>query len=182
MTWTHGRHLTRFGFDMRAHQQNAFRDVLARGLISFTGFTGNGLAEALQGVPTVTSVSNVDNYQHMRTKSYNFFAQDQWKLAPNATLTLGLRYEFNQPPYDAENRATLFDQSTRSLVRLGSNGAPRGAYLADKNNFAPRIGLAITPFGQNTVIRAGYGFYYDQSPTAPVEGIYFNRPYFKLNT
>jgi len=182
ITWTHGRHLTRFGFDMRAHQQNAFRDVLARGLISFTGFTGNGLAEALQGVPTVTSVSNVDNYQHMRAKSYNFFAQDQWKLAPNATLTLGLRYEFNQPPYDAENRATIFDQSTRSLRRLGSNGVSRGAYLADKNNFAPRIGLALTPFGQNTVIRAGYGFYYDQSPTAPVEGIYFNRPYFKLNT
>lgn len=182
MTWTRGRHITKFGVDLRAHRQNAFRDVLARGLLSFLGSTGNGLAEALQGIPTVTSVANVDNPQRLRTNSYNFFGQDEWKITPKATLTLGVRYEFNQAPYDAQNRASLFDQASRSLVRLGTGNTPRGAYSADKNNFAPRIGLAVTPFGSGAVVRAGYGVYYDQSSTAPTEGIYFNRPYFKLNT
>jgi hypothetical protein len=182
MTWTRGRHIYKFGGDFRWVRQTAFRDVLSRGLISFTGFTGNALAEALQGIPTVTSVSRVDNPQNMRTQSVNFFAQDQWKLSSRATLTLGMRYEYNRPVYDAENRASVFDAATRSLVQLGVNGASRSPYAGDKNNFAPRVGLAWTPFGVSTVFRGGYGLYYDQAPLAPGEGIYFNLPYFQLKS
>jgi hypothetical protein len=59
---------------------------------------------------------------------------------------------------------------------------PRGGYDSDKNNFAPRVGLAWTIGSQgNTVIRAGYGVYYDTSPLAPGEALYFNKPYFDFN-
>jgi hypothetical protein len=182
VTWTRGRHLMKFGFDFRAQQQNAFRDVLSRGLISFLGVTGNGLAEALQGIPTVSSIARADNPQAMRTQSYNFFAQDQWKAAARLTLTAGVRYEYNRPAYDAQNRATVFDSRAAKLVQLGTAGVPRGAFTPDRNNFAPRLGLAWTPRGEGTVLRAGYGFYYDQAPLAPGEGIYFNEPYFRLGT
>jgi outer membrane receptor protein involved in Fe transport len=181
LTWTRGRHLFKFGGDLRFQRQEAFRDVLSRGLISFTGFTGNGLAELLQGVPTVTSVAKADNPQNLRTHSYNLFAQDQWKLTPRLTLTLGARYEYNRPAFDANDRANIFDPATRSLVPLGKIPGTRGAFLPDRNNFAPRLGLAFSA-RQGTVLRAGYGLYYDQAPLAPGEGIYFNAPYFQLNT
>jgi hypothetical protein len=54
---------------------------------------------------------------------------------------------------------------------------PRAGYHPDRNNLAPRLGLAWTPFG-NTVVRAAYGIYYDQSALAPSEGLYFSAPYF----
>jgi hypothetical protein len=58
---------------------------------------------------------------------------------------------------------------------------PRGGFLPDRNNFAPRIGFAYTPDGRGaTVIRTGYGIYYDQSSLAPSEGLYFSAPYFTL--
>ena len=181
LSWTRNRHLFKFGGDLRIQRQEAFRDVLSRGLISFTGFTGNGLAELLQGVPTVTSVAKLDNPQNLRTQSYNLFAQDEWKLTARLTLTLGARYEYNRPAYDANDRASIYDASSHSLVPLGKLPGGRGAFLPDRNNFAPRAGVAFSA-RTGTVLRAGYGIYYDQAPLAPGEGIYFNAPYFQLNT
>jgi hypothetical protein len=59
---------------------------------------------------------------------------------------------------------------------------PRGGFDSDKNNFAPRLGLAWTiGDDEQTVVRAGYGVYYDTSPLAPGEALYFNKPYFDFN-
>ena len=185
-TYARGRHLVKFGFDIRAAQQNAFRDVQSRGSITFSSLgptgpaiTGNALADLLIGVPLLTSGARLDNYQHLRAESYNFFASDSFRLRPDLTLTLGLRYEYNSPPVDTEDRANIYDPATRSLVRVGTNGVPRAGYNDDRNNLAPRVGLAWTLGGDGgTVLRAGYGVYYDQSALAPGEGLYFNAPYF----
>ncbi len=181
-TWTTGRHLVRFGFDFRVLQQNAFRDVQSRGLISFSGLiTGNPLSELLLGAPTISGVARLDNPQHLRGKSYNAFVQDTYRVRPDLTLTLGLRYEYNTPPVDAQNRANLFDPATHTLVAVGTNGFPRGGFDPDRKDFAPRIGIAWSPGGKGqTVIRSGYGLYYDQSSLAPSEGLYFSPPYFDL--
>src|SRR4029078_8024202 len=98
------------------------------------------------------------------------------------TITAGLRYEFNSPPVDTADRANVYNLATRSLVQVGTNGVPRGGFDADKNNFAPRVGFAWTlGRDERTVLRAGYGIYYDQSPLAPGEALYFNSPYFDNN-
>ncbi|MBA3241330.1 MAG: TonB-dependent receptor, partial [Acidobacteria bacterium] len=103
-------------------------------------------------------------------------------LTPRLTLSAGLRYEYNSPSVDAEDRANIYDPLTRSLVAVGTNGIPRSGYEPDRNNFAPRVGVAWT-LGESgeTVLRAGYGVYYDQSPLAPGEALYFNKPYFDFN-
>jgi hypothetical protein len=178
-SYSRGRHLFMAGTDIRFLQQNAFRDVESRGLIDFVGFTGNALAEMLQGFPSVTGVARLDNPQHLRTQSYNFFAQDTYRVRPNFTLSLGLRYEYNTPPVDTRDRANIYDPATHSLVPVGKNGIPRAGFNADLNNFAPRVGIAWSPAAApRLVIRSGYGLYYDQSALAPSEGLYFSPPYF----
>ena len=182
-SYTRGNHLFKFGADIRFSQQNAFRDVESRGRLQFSPFfqlTGNALADMLLGFPLVTSVARVDNPQQIRTESYNFFINDSWRITPRFTLTAGLRYEYNSPPVDAQDRATVFDVETRSIVPVGTNGVPRSGFEADKNNFAPRVGFAWS-IGESTVLRGGYGIYYDQSPLAPSESLYFNSPFFDNN-
>jgi outer membrane receptor protein involved in Fe transport len=173
-----GRHLLKAGVDLRWLQQNAYRDEMARGFLSFLGMTGNALAEMLQGLPSLTGVARLDNPQHLRTHSAHFFVQDTWRFRPDLTLSAGLRYEYNAPPVDTGDRANVYDPATGSLVRVGTNGIPRGGYEPDRNNWAPRIGMAWSPGQGRTVLRAGYGLYYDQGALATGEGLYFNAPYF----
>jgi len=184
-SYVRGNHLIKFGADLRFSQQNAFRDVESRGRLQFSPFltlTNNALADLLLGFPLVTSVARVDNPQQIRTESYNFFVNDSYRVTPRLTLTGGLRYEYNSPPVDAEDRANVYDVATRNLVPVGTNGVPRSGFDADKNNFAPRVGFAWT-LGDDgaTVLRGGYGIYYDQSALAPAEALYFNSPFFDNN-
>jgi hypothetical protein len=183
--YVRGNHLIKFGADLRFAQQNAFRDVESRGRLQFSPFaqiSGNALADLLLGFPLLTSVARVDNPQHLRTHSYNFYINDSFRIRPRLTLNAGLRYEYNTPPVDAADRANVYDVATRTLVRVGTNGVPRGGFAPDKNNFAPRVGFAWTlGDDQKTVVRAGYGVYYDQSPLAPGEALYFNSPFFDNN-
>jgi len=179
--WTRGSHSFKFGVDIRRLRQNAFADVESRGLLEFVGFTGNALSEMLQDVPSFTALARLDNPQHLRTQSYDFYAQDGWRVRPNLTLTLGIRYEYNTPPVDPRDRATIYDPSTQSIVPVGKNGIPRAGYYPDKNNFAPRLGFAWIPdTAGKWVIRSGYGVDYDQSALAPSQGLYFSPPYFNL--
>jgi hypothetical protein len=182
-TWTRGRHLVKFGFDSRILQQNAYRDVQSRGFIDFTGLLiGNALEELLLGAPTESGGATMNNPEHLRTHSLNFFVNDTWRIRPDLTVTLGLRYEFNSPGVDAANRAAVYNPATGALAQVGMNGFPRAGYNADLNNFAPQIGLAWSPGGHGkTVVRAAYGIHYDQSSLAISEGLYFSAPYYNLN-
>ena len=185
LSYVHGDHFFKFGVDFRFSQQNAFRDIESRGRLQFSPFltlTNNALADLLLGFPLLTSVARVDNPERVRTESYNFFINDSFRITRRLTLVGGLRYEYNSPPVDVDDRANLFDTVTRNLVRVGTNGLPRSGFDADKNNFAPRVGFAWS-LGEReaTVIRGGYGVYYDQSALAPAEAIYFNAPFFDNN-
>ncbi|HLL14672.1 MAG TPA: TonB-dependent receptor, partial [Pyrinomonadaceae bacterium] len=173
------------GFEFRALQQNAFRDVQSRGFLTFSDrfpLTGNALADLLLGFPALTGGARLDNHQHLRGESYALFVNDSFRITPRLTISAGLRYEYNSPPVDAEDRANLYDPATRTLSRVGTNNIPRSGYTSDRNNFAPRLGFAYTlNESGTTVVRGGYGIYYDQPALAPGEGLYFNAPYFDFN-
>ncbi len=182
LTYAKGSHLMKFGGDFRTLQQNAFRDVQARGFLTFSDYgqiTGNGLADLLLGYVTYSGVARLDNPQHLRTRSWSLFAQDSWRLRRNVTLLIGGRYEYNSPPVDRFNRANTYDPATQTLAAGGAGGIPPGVYEPDRNNWAPRIGLSWSPGSSNrSVLHTGYGIYYDQSSLAPGEGLYFNKPYY----
>jgi hypothetical protein len=100
-----------------------------------------------------------------RQRMHFGYVQDDFKVSPKLTLNLGVRYEFATPQYEDQNRLTNYDPAARKLI-FASEGSLSNRALVDpdRNNWAPRLGLAynITP---NTVVRAGYGTSY----------IHFNR-------
>lgn len=149
---------------------------------------GNGLADGLLGLPTYW-VNGFSVYISGAGSEYDFFVQDTWKVRRNFTLNLGLRYEYNSFVTDkfdhlasfdfnkglllvaGRKEATLmdFDSATGQFVTvgtesLGSTGENRALQHPDRNNWAPRVGFAWQPFGNaKTVVRSGYGIFYDQT-------------------
>ena len=185
LTWAHQTHLLKFGGDGHAIQQNAYRDIQSRGLLTFSSsvpITGNALGDLLLGYPIFTGGAQINNAQHLRTRGFSLYFQDTYQLRPNFSILLGVRFEHNSPPFDAFNQAGLYDPASQTILPLGTANMPRSGRYPDWNDWAPRIGFAWSP-RQNPalVIRAGYGIYYDQSALAPGEGIYFNPPYYNLN-
>jgi Carboxypeptidase regulatory-like domain len=183
LSWASGSHVVKTGFDFRSTRQDAYRDVLSRGFLNFSDryITGNGLADLLLGYPLVTGGAILDNPQKLRAPAWSAFVQDSWRLRDNLTVMGGLRYEYIAPAFDADNRATLYDPNTGQLVPVGSGTMPRGGYEPDRSNWAPHVSLAWTPTSsRKTVIRTGYGIYFNQGALATGEGLYFNSPYYDL--
>jgi hypothetical protein len=181
-SWAHGKGVLKFGGEFRSLRQSAYRDVLSRGLISFLGISGNPLGDLLQGFPTFTAGARLDNHQNLRSRGYAAYVHDSYRIGRDVVLSAGIRYEYSVPPFDANGRATAYDPLRGTLVPVGTDGFPRSGYYPDRNNFGPRLGLAWSPRDSGTVVRAGYGIYYDQFPLAPSEGLYFSAPYFDSKT
>lgn len=180
-TYSAGRHFLKFGGEVRLLQQNAYRDVQSRGLLTFYGISGNPIGDLLQGFPVVTGLAKLDNHQNLRSESYGLFVHDVWRLTPALTLSAGVRYEYTSAGVDVRDHANLYDVTTGGLAAVGKGDLPRSGYTPDRNNFAPRLGIAWT-VANDTVVRAAYGIYYDQSALAPSEGLYFSAPYFDFRT
>jgi hypothetical protein len=179
-----GSHVVKVGGEWYGVRQSAFRDVQARGFLTFVsqGYTGNALADLLLGLPVLTGGAQLDNPQNLQTGSWSLFAHDDWRAARRLTISAGLRYSYQSPPVDRDDRANLYDLGTGSLLQVGTGGMPRGGYTGDRNNLAPRAGFAWTLDElQRWVVRGGYGIYHNEGALATSEGLYFNPPYFNLS-
>ncbi|MGH9373252.1 MAG: TonB-dependent receptor domain-containing protein, partial [Vicinamibacterales bacterium] len=182
-TLSRGAHLLKFGGEWYGIRQSAYRDVQARGFLTFVqqGYTGTALADLLLGLPVLTGGARLDNPQNLRASNWSLFAHDDWRAGRKLTVSAGLRYDYISPPVDKDDRANLYDPTTGSIVRVGTSGMPRGGFEADRNNLAPRAGFAWTlDEFQRSVVRGGYGIYYNQGAFATSEGLFFNPPYFNL--
>ena len=137
-----------------------------------------------------------DSHRNFRFASYGIFAQDSFKLRPNLTLNYGLRYELNTVLHEAHGRLsswwpqryTTFLNPTdpniqTNLPALEASGVVTqngvgGVYNGDHNNFAPRIGLSWDLFSNGqTVLRAGYGVFYETIIGNIPGNVMLNPPY-----
>ena len=178
VSWNVGKHNFKFGGQFAIVQNNGEFAYETNGTLSFSGpvasggiGTGNDLADFLLGLPNVYGqYPNAFSAAHGR--QYAIFAQDEWRVKPNLTLTLGLRYEYDTPKHDPQEKnyfllpgqqSTKFPLSPEGLLYPCDPGAPcPGTYYPDKNNWAPRFGFAWDPFGKGrTSIRGGVGVFYD---------------------
>jgi hypothetical protein len=177
-----GRHHLKTGAEFRHYASDGYNHLFSRGQATFAGaYTGNPVADLLLGFPTYSLLAVNDNRQALRTWSANLYAQDDWRIAPTLTINAGVRYEYNSPPTDADNRMAIFDVSTLRLAQVGTNGISPSGLRGDFNNIAPRVGASWDITGRGTlVLRGGYGLFYDSGTLIENSALYFNPPYFAL--
>ncbi len=168
-----GKHSLKFGVEARKSTNYETNLSTASGAFTFatqpTGnpgaaATGNGLASLLVGFPTAFSQTRTDITD--RHSWYDAaFVQDDFTLASNLTLNIGLRWEMDTPMIDINNRMNGFDlhrinpvSGTPGVVKfMGENGFRTSPWDYDWNNFGPRFGFAWKPrFSNRLVLRGGY--------------------------
>jgi hypothetical protein len=107
------------------------------------------------------------------------FVQDNYKVSPNITLELGLRYEWNGSPVEGANRFAVFNPTAVTLTQVGTNGLGRNPY-SQNNNIEPRVGFAWDLLGNGrSVLRGGYGYLVDQPVANILTGLGANPPFAK---
>lgn len=207
-------HFVKVGFDIRRSQLNSFSDRNSRPLVLFgAGLISSGCMQnplcpfatedgllrgtdlASLGAPggflqALSTAAVADSTIGLRVAQYDFFVHDEWRVAQNLILNLGIRYELQQVPSEVNRRIekTLqltpsafprlspedfpqmqaivvagnqaFDSALQGLQRLLAGR--RNIYDLDRNNLAPRLGLAWDPWGRGrTAIRLGYSWAHD---------------------
>ncbi len=201
-----GRHFLKVGGEYRHIQSNRINFGDASGRFDFNrvltrrdpyasdAFSGNAIASFLLGYPSGGTVD--DNAARTeRWKYYVGFIQDDIKAAPNLTLNLGVRWDYEQPVTEKYNRINRgFDFNAQNplqdlvdphyglnlrggLLFAGVGGQPRGGYNPNPQTWQPRFGFAWR-FLEKTVLRGGYGLFFQGTSQLDTQaGFSLSTPY-----
>jgi hypothetical protein len=198
-----GAHSLRGGMEFRQYREtNVFSANNQTGQFTFNttwtrgpldnspgapGNLGQSFASFLLGLPSGGLVARVSPLDE-KSQNWGFYVQDDWRVNGRLTLNLGLRYEYETPLSEAQNRSVRgFDpnavQAIEAAARAryavnptpevpasafnvrggltfaGVDGEPSGLYETPKNNFMPRVGMTFK-LNERTVVRGGYGMFY----------------------
>ncbi|MFB3829573.1 MAG: carboxypeptidase regulatory-like domain-containing protein [Bryobacteraceae bacterium] len=184
-TLVKARHVMKWGFDHSRVRYNQPFFNNNRGTFTFNGnWSGAPLADFLLGMMNQSTRTVGWNRNYLRATSMGAFFNDDFKVRPNLTLNLGMRYEIDLTPYDRYDHLSNFVPSLAKIVlasaptaeltgliaRVGLQehvtfaseaGLPRSLVHGDFTNFGPRSGFAWTPWkNRRTVLRGGYGIFY----------------------
>ncbi len=190
--WSHGTHTFTWGLQFSRSDLNTRTDQNGRGTFNFTGLatsaldarglpvngTGFDLADFVLGLPQSSSIRYGDSSTYFRQDLWSGYAQDDWKVRPSLTLNLGVRYEYDAPLTEKYGRIANLDIAPAygavAVVIPGAIGPysgkfPAGLINPDYNNFSPRLGLAwkVPHLKRSTIVRAGYGIYYNGQAYIP---------------
>jgi trimeric autotransporter adhesin len=182
-----GKHNFQVGADFHKYLNNITTDNNGRGTFTFTGLTTSGLdangnplagtgwdlADFLLGRPQNSSVRYGASSEYYRANSWDTFITDNWQLLPNLSFTLGLRYEYFSPFTEKYGRLANLDVAPdfTAVAQVVAGGVgpysgkfPDSLINPDRNNLGPRLALAWKPkAASTTVVRIGYGIYYNQA-------------------
>jgi hypothetical protein len=184
VSMTKGKHSLNYGAEMSLERDPIVGNLYNFGIFTFTtsapGSTKNALADFVTG--KVGSMEQDTPYHGLLNDwYYAFFVQDNYRVFPNLTLNLGLRYDLPLPPTESSNLTSTFIPGVQSkiipsaplgLLYPGDAGVTRGIVEARKHHFSPRVGIIWDPFGDGkTAVRIGAGVFYGS-----VSGNQWNQP------
>ncbi|HKO42849.1 MAG TPA: TonB-dependent receptor [Pyrinomonadaceae bacterium] len=189
VNWVIGNHSTKFGADFNFIDIDATFELNFPGLFNFSTFNLQPVITGLPanappltptqsyglGFPSVFIQGFGDPRSSIKNRPLAFFAQDSWKVRHNLTLNYGVRYDVELtdtiPPIGFQDPLTGITLSATDLQALQDGLNVQQGFPRDKNNFAPRFGLAWDVGGNGkTVVRAAYGIFYDH----PLLAVAFN--------
>jgi hypothetical protein len=172
-----GNHTIKIGYNHRILYGGNRQGAALSGNYTFTGLTtnpqvpagtGSNMAQFLLGEVNSASIDRIlGNSFH--GLAISTFVQDDWKMSRRLTLNLGLRWDWQQKPYERHDGHINFDPTLTNpgtpflgqTVFAGLNSQPRSFMNEDYNDFGPRAGFAYDIFGTGkTVFRGGYGIFY----------------------
>lgn len=184
--WSHGVHTFTWGVQFTRSDLNNQTEQNGRGTFNFTGqatssFSSSGLpiagtgfdfADYLLGLPQSASIQEGAFATYFRQNAVSTYFVDDWKVRPNLTLNLGIRYEYFSPLSEKYGRMANLDIgpdfSAVAPVVAGGTGPYSGAFPSglinpDYKDFSPRVGLTwkVPHIKRSTIVRAGYGIYYN---------------------
>jgi Carboxypeptidase regulatory-like domain len=160
----HGKHVIRTGFQMWRYHINTFYSGNSGefGSILFGGaFSGNAASDFFLGYAAATGkgISGTGGW-HQSSWTFAGYVQDNWRLTPNLTLNLGLRYEANTPWVEQNNRQANLGLFSGQVLLAGQNGNSRSLYnsVYGLPDWQPRIGFAWSPasYDGKLVVRGAY--------------------------
>jgi hypothetical protein len=192
LTNTRGSHTLKTGFSWNNRLLRQFQTNRGNGRFNFgtnfsrdhnnTGSTGDSMASFMLGAASTIQQDFTLVFPRIDLDEYSYFFQDDWKVNGRLTLNIGLRYEYDTPATERDDQWTNFDVTTAKLLIAGFNSDSRTGVQPDRNNFAPRFGFAYR-VRQGTVLRGGYGLFYNQNGS---EGVVMRRhrqlPFGPINT
>lgn len=142
LTRTVGRHTLKAGGSLTRVQVNDLQSYNSRGALSFSpDFGRTGVQNFLLGTPVSFSITLGNLYRGFRNWEHGLFLQDDFRVTPTFSLNWGARYDLETAPTEVNRLTTV-------------------AFPTDRNNLAPRFGLAWNPGRGKTVIRGAYGISY----------------------
>jgi len=166
-SWIAGSHAFKSGYEYQSintevddvnpkYGSDAYSGSFSRPAGAATDAATYNLADFLMGARSSYELVNPYVF-NLRQRMHFGYLQDDWRVTPQLTLNLGLRYEFATPQWEADNFLTNFDPATRTLLQAKDGSiADRALVNPDRNNLAPRAGLAYT-LNDKTVLRSAYG-------------------------
>jgi trimeric autotransporter adhesin len=185
ITLLKGTHSISLGAGYTRADLSTRTDPNGRGTFNFTGLatslivngqpqtgTGYDLADFLLDAPQSVSIQFSKFVDYFVQNQWSAYAQDEWKAKPNLTLIAGVRWEYFSPFHEKYGHLANLDVAPGftnvAEVFPGGTGPYTGAFPSglinpDWNNFSPRLALAwkMPWFKRSTVLRAGYGIYYN---------------------
>lgn len=212
LTWVNGQHTFKFGAFASKEEKNENAGNALNGTFSFNGSrttsaafagSGNAFADFLLGLPATYSEAQNEIRVQLRYNTYEFYAQDSWKVTPRLTLDYGARYSIYENPIDVNDYLitflpSLYDPAQQvsltangNFINLAAGGnrfngiafagqnSPYGRRVQSNkyNTLGPRVGFAYNVFGDSkTVVRGGFGVYFDRTLTGIVEQNAFLNP------
>ena len=197
LAWVKGTHSMKFGWEGRDVYSNSYDDFGTRTALSFAPEYDFG-AGVLQNIsdpnvldsPTLndevamllgfvssqsqsqffnkSSNRTADDLRGFRQKELAFYGQDAWKIRPNLTFNLGLRWEYYGVPYEVQNNFSNFFGNASGeapfTFSIVGPGEAHGFWNSELNDFEPRVGFAWDPFKTGkTSVRGAFGLFHDRA-------------------